>query len=148
MPEVTIADINESRLTFAAGLGIRPIVSKSPQLHQQLKSFDFVADATGTPAVVQDMISFIADGGTALVFGVCAPDALVKVKPFEIFRRQIRLACSHSLTRNIPEALKILSEDDGKMAKLVSHQLLLAVLLAFLRNHSVSSQTMKIQFVA
>ena len=147
-PAVTIADINESRLAFAESLGLRPAVSQSPQLNAQLRSFDFVADATGIPAVVEQMISFTADGGTALIFGVCAPDTFIKVAPFEIFRRQIRLAGSHSLNRNIPEALEILTNDNGSMAKLVSHQLPLNELLPFFDKQNGSPQTMKVQFVA
>jgi D-altritol 5-dehydrogenase len=145
---VAVADISEQRLAFAEALGLEPLVSGSQALSTRARGFDFVADATGVAKVVEGMIGFTADGGTALVFGVCAPDARISVAPFEIFRRQIRLAGSHSLNRNIPQALEILKRDDGTMARLVSHQLPLSQLLPFFAKSSGDPTTMKVQFSA
>jgi threonine dehydrogenase-like Zn-dependent dehydrogenase len=145
---VAVADISEQRLAFAQTLGLEPLVSGSQELAARARGFDFVADATGVAKVVEGMIGFTADGGTALVFGVCAPDARISVAPFEIFRRQIRLAGSHSLNRNIPQALDILKRDDGTMARLVSHQLPLSELLPFFAKGSGDPTTMKVQFSA
>lgn len=145
---VTVADINESRLAFAAGLGLGGIVSGSAELAAKRRSYDFVADATGIASVVEGMIDLLADGGTALVFGVCAPDARISVAPFEIFRRQLRLAGSHSLNRNIPDALEILKKDDGRMARLVSHRLALEEVLPFFTRKPTDPATMKVQFAA
>ncbi|QND51301.1 zinc-dependent alcohol dehydrogenase family protein [Phyllobacterium sp. 628] len=146
--DVSVADINESRLAFAQSLGLKPVVSGSSGLEVTRKAFDFVADATGIAHVVQDMIAYTADGGTALIFGVSVPDARIEIAPFEIFRRQISLVGSHSLNRNIPEALAILQRDDGMMAKLVSHRLPLADVLPFLAKGTATPQTMKVQFSA
>ncbi|WP_095085782.1 zinc-dependent alcohol dehydrogenase family protein [Mesorhizobium sophorae] len=143
---VAVADISEQRLAFAEALGLEPLVSGSQALSARARGFDFVADATGVAKVVEGMIGFTADGGTALIFGVCAPDARISVAPFEIFRRQIRLAGSHSLNRNIPQALDILSQDDGTMARLVSHRLPLSELLPFFAKAGGDPTTMKVQF--
>ena len=145
---VTVADINESRLAFAAELGLGGIISGSEELAAKRRSYDFVADATGIASVVEGMIDLLADGGTALIFGVCAPDARISVAPFEIFRRQLKLVGSHSLNRNIPDALDILKRDDGRMAKLVSHRLPLADILPFFTKKPTDPATMKVQFVA
>ncbi|RVC76063.1 zinc-binding dehydrogenase [Mesorhizobium sp. M4A.F.Ca.ET.022.05.2.1] len=145
---VAVADISEQRLAFAEALGLVPLLSGSQALAARTKGFDFVADATGVARVVEAMIGFTADGGTALVFGVCAPDARISVAPFEIFRRQIRLVGSHSLNRNIPQALDILRRDDGTMARLVSHRLPLAELLPFFAKSGGDPATMKVQFSA
>ncbi|CDX40295.1 Alcohol dehydrogenase [Mesorhizobium sp. SOD10] len=143
--KVAVADISEPRLAFAASLGLEPLGSGSQDLAARARGFDFVADATGIAKVVEGIIGLTADGGTALVFGVCAPDARIAVAPFEIFRRQIRLAGSHSLNRNIPQALEILSRDDGTMARLVSHRLPLGEVLPFFAK-SGNPATMKVQF--
>ncbi|ANT51126.1 alcohol dehydrogenase catalytic domain-containing protein [Mesorhizobium amorphae] len=145
---VAVADISEPRLAFAEALGLQPFVSGSQDLAAKARGFDFVADATGVAKVVEGMIGFTADGGTALIFGVCAPDARISLAPFEIFRRQIRLAGSHSLNRNIPQALDILSRDDGTMARLVSHRLPIAEVLPFFAKGSGDPTTMKVQFCA
>jgi len=146
--KVAVADISEPRLAFAEAPGLEPLMSGSQALSARARGFDFVADATGVAKVVEGMIGFTADGGTALVFGVCAPDARISVAPFEIFRRQIKLAGSHSLNRNIPQALDILKHDDGTMARLVSHQLPLSELLPFFAKAGGDPATMKVQFSA
>jgi len=145
---VTVADINEDRLAFAADLGLGTAVSGSDSLTSQRHGFDFVADATGVPSVVEKMIDLVEDGGTALLFGVCPPTATVAIHPFEIFRRQIKIVGSHSLNRNIPDALEILGADDGRMAKLVSHRLPLEELLPFFLAKPSDPTTMKVQFVS
>lgn len=145
---VTVADINEARLAFAGDLGLEALHSASQALQTRKRHFDLTADATGIASVVETLIGFTADGGTALVFGVCAPDARISVAPFELFRRQIRLAGSHSLNRNIPEALGILRQDDGKMARLISHQLPLDGILPYFSKAGGDPSAMKIQFTA
>lgn len=144
---VTVADINETRLAFAADLGLGGVVSGSAELTARRRSFHFVADATGIASVVEGLINLVADGGTALLFGVCAPDARISIAPFEIFRRQLRLVGSHSLNRNIPDALAILEKDDGSMAQLVSDQLTLDEVLPFFTRKPTNPATMKVQFV-
>ena len=144
---VAVADINEHRLDFVESFGLEPVVSGSEVLEKRKRSFDFVADATGIARVVEGMVGFAADGGTVLVFGVCAPEAQISVGPFEIFRRQIRIAGSHSLNRNIPQALEILKRNRGEMARLISHRLPLADVLPFFTKQGGDPATMKIQFV-
>jgi threonine dehydrogenase-like Zn-dependent dehydrogenase len=145
---VTVADINESRLAFAESLGLGVAISGSSELAGKTRGFDFVADATGIPSVVEGMIDFTADGGTALIFGVCAPDTKISIAPFEIFRRQLKLVGSHSLNKTIPDALEILKKNGSTMGRLVSHRLPLAEIVPFITSKSKDVATMKIQFVA
>src|SRR5690606_40642435 len=63
---VTVADINESRLAFAAELGLGGIVSGSADLTSRARSYDFVADATGIAPVAVGMLGLGAQGRTAL----------------------------------------------------------------------------------
>jgi threonine dehydrogenase-like Zn-dependent dehydrogenase len=145
---VTVADINENRLAFAESLGLGVAVSGSQELSGRKRGFDFVADATGIPSVVEGMIDFTADGGTALVFGVCAPDTRISIAPFEIFRRQLKLVGSHSLNKTIPDALEILKRDGATMGRLVSHRLSLSEVIPFITSKSKDAATMKVQYVA
>lgn len=72
----------------------------------------------------------------------------ISIHPFEVFRRQLKIVGSHSLNRNIPEAIAMLGTDDGSMAKLVSHRLPLEEMLQFFLTKPSSPATMKIQFVS
>jgi D-altritol 5-dehydrogenase len=145
---VTMADLNDSRLEFASGLGLGTAKSGPDLLASRRHGYDLVADATGVPAVVEGMIDLVADGGTALLFGVCPPSSTVSIHPFEVFRRQLNIVGSHSLNRNIPEALDILKADTGAMAKLVSHRLPLEETLPFFLAKPSDPATMKVQFIS
>lgn len=144
---VAVADIDDSRLAFAQDLGLISIRSGSAELTSQARTFDVVADATGVSTVVEGLPQFVSDGGTILIFGVCAPDKRVAFSPFEIFRRQLTIAGSHSLNRNIPAALDLLRRDSGSMARLISHRLPMAEMLPFFSKGG-GSRTMKVQFMA
>ncbi|HTO31019.1 MAG TPA: zinc-dependent alcohol dehydrogenase family protein [Pararhizobium sp.] len=144
--QVAFADINEGRLAFAESLGFMPIVSGSRELLASERAYDFVADATGIPGVVEGMPDLVADGGTALLFGVCAPDARVSISPFQIFRRQLKLVGSHSLNRNIPEALSVLSGDRERMSRLVTHRLPLEEMVPYFLSKPSDPATMKVQY--
>ena len=84
---------------------------------------DICADATGRADVAALLIDYTADGGQALFFGVCAPDARIAISPFEVFRRQLRLLGTHSLNRNIPDALQAIRLYGPGIERLVSHRL-------------------------
>ncbi|THV15827.1 zinc-dependent alcohol dehydrogenase family protein [Rhizobium rhizophilum] len=145
---VTVADVNEHRLAFASDLGLETAISGSGKLASRRHGFDFVADATGVPTVVEKMIDLVEDGGTALLFGVCPPTETIAIHPFEVFRRQLKIVGSHSLNRNIPEALEMLQADDGQMARLVSHRLPLDEMLPYFLTKPSDPATMKVQFVS
>lgn len=147
LPHVAVADINDQRLAMAQEFGFRPLRSGSDELRGASRSFDFVADATGIPKVVEGMIDHTADGGTVLVFGVCAPDDRILLSPFEIFRRQIRVCGSHSLNKNIVQALGVL-ERDPAIGRLVSHRLSLREVEPFFTKDSSTKAAMKVQYVA
>lgn len=146
--EVAVADLDESRLAFAGGLGLVPFHAGAEALGARRRSFDFVADATGVAKVAEGLTEFAADGGTVLYFGVCAPDARIAVSPFEVFRRQLRLCGSHSLNGQIADAIALLRADDGTMARLVSHRLPMGEMLAFFAKGGAGPSTMKVQFAA
>lgn len=147
VPDVSVVDIDESRLPFVESLGLTPVLSGSAELSGMKRSVDIVADATGVPRVVEGLLDHTANGGSVLLFGVCPPDSTVSFSPFDIFRRQIRIAGSHSLNHNVPEALAVLRRSGDAMGKLVSHELELPEIEPFL-NEAGSAGSMKVQYRA
>jgi len=121
--DVTLVDIDETRLEIAGSFGFHTVPAESAQLKSLHQSVDLVADATGVPAVAGKLTNYIANGGVGLFFGVCPSDARIEISPFELFRRQLTLAGSHSLNHNIPQALSTLKVIGDDITRLVSHQL-------------------------
>lgn len=121
--DIALVDIEDSRLGFAESFGFRALAAGSAELARYHQGVDLVADATGVPAVAADLTRYVANGGVGLFFGVCPSDARIEIAPFELFRRQITLAGSHSLNHNIPQALKMLEAFESAFQRLVSHRM-------------------------
>jgi len=146
VPDVSVVDIDEGRLRNVESLGLTPIVSGSDRLTERARSLDIVVDATGAIGVVQGLVDLAANGGSVLLFGVCSPDSRVSFSPFELFRRQIRVAGSHSLNHNIPEALGVLERSGETMGRVISHRLPLKDIAPFLSGGGEPG-SMKVQYV-
>lgn len=121
--DVAFSDIDDTRLDLAASFGFSSVAAGSADLEKLRQGVDLAVDATGVPAVAGGLVDYIANGGKGLYFGVCPSDARVEVSPFEVFRRQLTLAGSHSLNHNIPKALETIAACGPDILRVVSHQM-------------------------
>jgi 2-desacetyl-2-hydroxyethyl bacteriochlorophyllide A dehydrogenase len=144
--EVTLVDIDAGRLELASSFGFATLESAAANTDPYRHHFDLVIDATGVTSVAQGLINNTANGGQVLFFGVCAPDAQVQISPFEVFRRQIRIAGAHSLNRNIPEAIDVIRSVGPDIGRLVSHEVALDDIPGFLDGTNREG-TLKVQAV-
>src|SRR5207247_1389322 len=67
---------------------------------------DYVIDATGVAAAIEDGLRRVAPNGTFMVFGVSPPEATVPVSPFEIYRREITVIGSMAILRTFAPAVE------------------------------------------
>ena len=111
------------------------------------KSVDMVVDATGVQKVAEGLINYAANGGNVLFFGVCPPDVTIAVSPHEVFRRQIRLAGTHSLNHNIPQSLQAIKSIGPDIERLISHRVELNEIKGFLDKSADQSSSLKIHAV-
>jgi len=144
--DVSMADINESRLVLAESFGFTPIASGSDNLAALKQSVDLAVDATGVPAVAETLIDYAANGGNVLFFGVCPPGETIPVSPHDVFRRQIRIAGTHSLNHNIPEALQTIDSIGPDISRLISHSVELDEISGFLAKNQ-QQDSLKVQAV-
>lgn len=120
---VAFVDIAESRLELAARFGFGALPAGSDALKHWHHRADLAVEATGVPAVASTLTQYMANGGKGLFFGVCPSDAKIEVSPFEVFRRQLTLAGSHSLNHNIPRSLDVIAGLGSDIDRAVSHRL-------------------------
>jgi len=144
--DVTMVDLDESRLSLAESFGLKAIAAGSSVLDALEKSVDLAADATGIPKVAEGLINYSANGGNVLFFGVCPPGETIAISPHDVFRRQIRIAGTHSLNHNIPEALKAIETIGPDIDRLISHRVELKEIEGFL-NKSNTSSSLKVHAV-
>ena len=143
--DVSVVDIDAARLDLAESFGFPGVAAQGAELEAMHHGIDLVADATGVPAVAASLTDYIANGGVGLFFGVCPSEARIEVSPFELFRRQITLAGSHSLNHNIPLALNGLRAYGNDIARIVSHRVALEEIAAVF-DGSLPKNSLKIQF--
>lgn len=142
---VTFCDISEERLSLAENFGFETVVSGSQDLERYHHQTGLAIEATGVPAVASKLTNYMANGGKGLFFGVCPADAKIEIVPFEVFRRQLTLAGSHSLNHNIPEALKTITGLGPVVEKIVSHNVSLKEISEFLSS-TPPSGSLKVQW--
>ena len=147
MTNVIFCDISDDRIKLAESSGFDALKSGSDDLRNWHQRADLVVDATGVPAVASQMTHYMANGGKGLFFGVCPSDARIDVSPFEIFRRQLTLAGSHSLNRNIPAALKVIAGLTPGIDHVVSHRLSLKEISGILKS-APPAGSLKVQYIA
>ena len=134
LTDVTVVDVQDSRLELAASFGFRVLKAGSRDLEFLHRAVDLVIDATGVAKVAASLIGYCANGGKVLFFGVCPPEARIEVAPFELFRRQITVGGTHSLNHNIRDALEVIGLIGPQIERLVSHEVGLDAIPPFLNN--------------
>jgi len=144
--DITMTDIDESRLVLAESYNLKAVAAGSDDLVKLEKSVDLAVDATGVPKVAEGLINYAADGGNVLFFGVCPPGETIAVSPHDVFRRQIRMAGTHSLNHNIPEALKAIEQVGSDIDRLISHRVELSEIKGFLEK-SGKANSLKVHAV-
>jgi len=144
--KVAFCDISESRLELASSFGFDVVASGSDDLQSWHHRADLVVEATGVPSVAESVTGYMANGGKGLFFGVCPSDANIRIAPFEVFRRQLTLAGSHSLNHNIPKALEVIAGLGASIDRAVSHRVSLSEISEFLATKPPAN-SLKVQWV-
>jgi len=69
---------------------------------------DYIIDATGEPAAIEQAIPLLARGGTFMIFGVCPTGSAVKVDPFELYNKQARIIASKMPPATLDRAARLI----------------------------------------
>ncbi|WP_324716589.1 zinc-dependent alcohol dehydrogenase family protein [Carboxydochorda subterranea] len=112
---VVMVDVRRDRLQQAKSLGADHVVPAGDGMEQELRAvaprgFELVVEATGVPAVVENAIRFVQNDGTLLVFGVSPNESSIRVNPYEIYKRDLRIVGSFSLRKTFQAALELLAQ--------------------------------------
>ena len=83
---------------------------------------DYVIDATGVPAAVEHALRRVAPNGTFMVFGVSAPDATVRITPFEVYRRELTIVGSMAILRTFAPAVEAVARHAERFRPLLTHR--------------------------
>jgi L-iditol 2-dehydrogenase len=102
------------RRAKAAGLGADVVIDPAAgDLGQQVRAVlpdgvDFIVDATGDPAAVEQAIPLLARGGTFMIFGVCPAGSSIRVDPFELYNKEVKIIASKMPPRTLDRAARLI----------------------------------------
>ena len=143
--DVTFCDINEERMNLAKSFGFNAVQSGTKDLLEWHQQADLAIEATWVSTVATDLPNYIVNGGKGLFFGVCPSEAKINISLFEIFRRLLTLAGSHSLNRNIPRSLEEITLLGAPLDALISHEVSLPEICDIL-NGQMPANSLKVQW--
>jgi 2-desacetyl-2-hydroxyethyl bacteriochlorophyllide A dehydrogenase len=123
---VIMVEGRTNRIELAKSLGADLVVRVDGTEAEALKDlsptgFDAVVDATGIPKVVERMIEFVRSCGMLVFFGVCPKDETIRISPYEIFRRDLKIYGSFALRNTFAPAIRFLQNEVVQVTPLLSH---------------------------
>ena len=84
--------------------------------------YDIVVDATGAAAVSEQCVPLTRSGGTVMFYGVTEPEDLVRVSPYDVFRREITIKGSFAEIDSFPAAIAALRTGRARTEGLITHR--------------------------
>lgn len=111
---ITMIDVKESQLEKAKELGADEVIFSDADVEKTLreknpKGFDFIIEATGVPKVGEMAIHLLADTGTYVAFGACPTKSEIKINPFELYYRDLKLIGSYALEKTMPQSIAMIN---------------------------------------
>ena len=121
-------DLEEERLNLAEELGADHIVNIQEQDPVQTVmdvtggyGVDVAIEAVGSPEAITQAMGATRRGGRVNIFGVSPQDAVWKVKPFDLYSKELTITTSYRSPFTFQRAAKLASSGRLKLAPLISH---------------------------
>lgn len=128
---VVVADPNQFKLDLAKEMGMDDVIlvdRDDPKVHEsEIKKrypldFDIVIDATGIAEITEQAIRYTKYGAKVIIYGVCNEGDRIKLSPYEIFRKEIKIIGSFAQTHCFEQAIKLLENGTIKVDRLITHE--------------------------
>jgi ribose transport system permease protein len=127
---VTVAASSAFKLSRAEELGIdatflmdrADLAGDAARLKAASGGFDVVVDATGSAAVSEQCVPLTRSGGTVMFYGVTEPEDLVRVSPYDVFRREITIKGSFAEIDSFTAAIAALRSERARTDGLITHR--------------------------
>ncbi len=146
---VTIVDLNNDRLKLAKKTGADNVVLADKNMERKLfsinkRGFQAVIDATGVKEVIENGVKYIRNDGWFLIFGVSGMEDKIRLKPYEVFKRDIKIAGSFALRKTFQNAVNLLKNNVIDVEPLIGEKISLDEVPDSLRRMSSGKTAMKV----
>jgi threonine dehydrogenase-like Zn-dependent dehydrogenase len=89
---------------------------------------DLAIECVGSAATAAEATTLVRAGGTVLFFGVAPPETAIAVRPFDVYRRELKIVGSFSTPHKHSHALRLAAGKRIELSSLVTHRFGLAAL--------------------
>jgi 2-desacetyl-2-hydroxyethyl bacteriochlorophyllide A dehydrogenase len=139
-------DRNPARFDLARRLAADRVAAAADELDRP-QGWDVVIDATGSVPAIEDGLRRVIRGGTFLMFGVAAIDAVATFSPFRIYKDEIKIIGSMAVLNSFERALTLLVKGVIDCEAMITHRFPLDGYLAAIDTFRLGSG-LKIQVTA
>jgi len=115
---ITVVEANSKRREISRKLTGLNIISPDEARSSRA---DYVIDATGIPAVIEDAITRVSAGGTFMVFGVASEHAKVSFSPYAIYKDEIQITSSMAILHSFGPAIDLMKVHGDRFRPLLTH---------------------------
>jgi len=126
--KVIQTDLKEERLDLARELGADYVVNVQEENPvKKIKELtggygvDVAIEAVGSPEAINQAMQATRKGGHLNIFGVSPQNAVWKVKPFDLYSKELTITTSYRSPFTFQRAVKIASYGKVKLKPLISH---------------------------
>ncbi|KAG5880768.1 hypothetical protein JTB14_012648 [Gonioctena quinquepunctata] len=110
---VTVSEPNLARLNQLKKLNTGYNLITPEQLKKNQESdpgylFDVIIDCSGYPPAIEHAVSLLEKGGKLCCFGVAPPHAEIKIKPFDLFMKELKIFGVLTNPFSFPKSLGLL----------------------------------------
>lgn len=113
--DITVIDRKPNQLEMAKKLGASRVLISDDAVEQNLRNihpegYDVIIEATGVPKVGEMGVRLLANCGTFVAFGACAPNSSITVNPFDIYYKDLKIIGSYALQKTMGQSIAMLGE--------------------------------------
>ncbi|MBO3803425.1 MAG: zinc-dependent alcohol dehydrogenase family protein [Candidatus Brockarchaeota archaeon] len=127
---VLVSDVSDERLERAKSLGADHAVNSSKEdLAEAVGGLtggvgaDVAIEAVGKPETVSQAIAIARKGGRVNIFGVAPQDAVLSVKPFDLYAKELTITTSYRSPFTFQRAVGLASSGRLMLKPLITHVL-------------------------
>ncbi|ESO90859.1 hypothetical protein LOTGIDRAFT_122580 [Lottia gigantea] len=107
---VTVLEVSTERLNIGKGLQLGFDFCHPDDFKTSNQRFDIAVDCTGNTTAIELSLGFLNPGGKLLLFGLTPMDADIKLKPFEIVNKEIKIFGTAFSPFCFPKSVSLVSD--------------------------------------
>jgi L-iditol 2-dehydrogenase len=122
---VLLEPVEEKRrmgLKLGADIAIDPLTENVAEkiVQSGISRINVTIECVGSSRTMMDAIHYVGQGGTAMLFGLTAPDCEIPFRPFEAFKKEITIKASYVNPYTHGRAASLLNTGKLKLGTLIS----------------------------